>query len=376
MVKGKIGYMPLEQAVGGDIDRRADVFAVGVMLFEAVSGRRLWKGCNDLAITRALIEGEIPTLESVKPDVSMELARICNKAMAPKPEDRYQTAHEFQNALEAFAEKSGMRVANRDIGKLLTELFEDKRNAMRSLIETQLASLAGGSPDSRAIAFIDPTSSGTPSHLSRTGTKDSYRSVPASSVPMHDSRADSSRGGMEFTQRSLALAPKNGKKQRSKGPWFAFLGIVAVGGAAIWFTRAPGSHAAEKQSAAASSASPSAVAEAPPAPAPAATVMLTISVSPPNAALVLDGKPLAANPFVGSFAKDATVHRLELRADGYEDRAADLRFDQDAKLEFALTRQAAKPATNAARVAPVAADPAPVVRRPKRQIDTSDPWSK
>src|ERR1700761_3781049 len=76
VLKGKVAYMAPEQARGERVDRRADIFSVGVLLWEAVTGRRLWKGVPDITILQRLLNGDIPTPKSVKPDVDDKLEAI------------------------------------------------------------------------------------------------------------------------------------------------------------------------------------------------------------------------------------------------------------------------------------------------------------
>jgi serine/threonine-protein kinase len=80
-LKGKIGYMPPEQASAERVDRRADVFAMGVMVWEAAVGRRLWKGLNEVSIMHELVMGKIPTAREVDPRVPSELDKICRRAL-------------------------------------------------------------------------------------------------------------------------------------------------------------------------------------------------------------------------------------------------------------------------------------------------------
>src|SRR5262249_7972394 len=100
MIKGKISYMPPEQAHGERVDRTADLFAVGVMLWEAVAGQRLWRGLSDVAILHKLTIGEIPAIRDVKENAPEALDRICRRALAVQPEDRYQSAAEMQADLD------------------------------------------------------------------------------------------------------------------------------------------------------------------------------------------------------------------------------------------------------------------------------------
>jgi serine/threonine-protein kinase len=75
VVKGKIRYMAPEQITGEKVDRRADLFAVGVMLWEAAARERMWPGDSDAVIMHRIVNGEIPAPSTVNPEVAPELAR-------------------------------------------------------------------------------------------------------------------------------------------------------------------------------------------------------------------------------------------------------------------------------------------------------------
>ena len=67
VVKGKVRYMPVEQIDGSGVDRRADVFATGVMLWEALTGTRMWQGLTDVQIMRRILDGCIPAPSDAVP---------------------------------------------------------------------------------------------------------------------------------------------------------------------------------------------------------------------------------------------------------------------------------------------------------------------
>jgi serine/threonine-protein kinase len=101
-LKGKIEYMSPEQASSEDVDRRADVFALGVVLWEAVTGRHLFRRDTELATMRAIVDEPIPPPSDVMP-VAPQLEGIIMRALAKKREDRFQTAQEMAMALERYA---------------------------------------------------------------------------------------------------------------------------------------------------------------------------------------------------------------------------------------------------------------------------------
>ena len=139
VVKGKATYMAPEQAMREPIDRRADVFAVGVMLWQALTGARLWGELSDFEIFLRLKTGAIPTPSSAgaRGDVPSALEAICMRALAPKRDDRYATAGEMQAAIDDYLESSGHRVGTRQLAQRMNELFADDRAAVRADIERE-----------------------------------------------------------------------------------------------------------------------------------------------------------------------------------------------------------------------------------------------
>src|SRR5262245_4071589 len=105
-LKGKASYMSPEQCTGGAVDRRSDVFALGIVLYELITTRRLFKAENDFLTMSAIVSGKIPPPRGHRPDLPKDLDAIIMKALAVNPDERYQTADQMRAALEAFADKA------------------------------------------------------------------------------------------------------------------------------------------------------------------------------------------------------------------------------------------------------------------------------
>ncbi len=125
-LKGKAPYMSPEQASGQLIDWRSDIFAVGVILFELTTGRRLFKGASEYETLKMICDKEYPLPSQVKPDYPPELERIVMRALAKKREDRYQSAREMQADLESFAREERIAVSQVSLTKWMESLFADK----------------------------------------------------------------------------------------------------------------------------------------------------------------------------------------------------------------------------------------------------------
>ena len=139
VVKGKTGYMAPEAFTdSGHVDRRADIYSVGVLLWETLVGRRMWKHLGSTDRLQRAIEGQIEPLRQLVPEVPQTLEQICMKALQLRPQDRFATAAELQAELEAYLERHPPRVADREIGAALNEAFADDRKQITSVIEHQL----------------------------------------------------------------------------------------------------------------------------------------------------------------------------------------------------------------------------------------------
>ncbi|MEO8702692.1 MAG: serine/threonine-protein kinase [Kofleriaceae bacterium] len=100
-IKGKQQYMAPEQVLGEPLDRRCDVFALGIVLFELVTHQRLFKRASDYLTAKAILEEPIPRADAVDPAVPAALAGVIAKALARDKADRYATARELGTALAA-----------------------------------------------------------------------------------------------------------------------------------------------------------------------------------------------------------------------------------------------------------------------------------
>lgn len=109
VVKGKFGYMSPEQIEGNPVDRRSDVFSLGIVLFESLSGRRLFQAHSVEEVALQILSRPIPKLSDVVPDMPPMLVDICAKALTRKLNDRFASAKALADALEVFLKKSPKR---------------------------------------------------------------------------------------------------------------------------------------------------------------------------------------------------------------------------------------------------------------------------
>jgi serine/threonine protein kinase len=147
VIKGKLTYMAPEQALGDPVDGRADIYSVGVMLWEALTGRRRFPAdLSDVAMFTRAATGEVPEAPSAASlGLPEEIDGILRRALAPKREERFQTAGELHAELEAVLRKAGP-ASLRDLGTMLATAFGRERQKIGQVIEEQFRLMDSGRP--------------------------------------------------------------------------------------------------------------------------------------------------------------------------------------------------------------------------------------
>lgn len=338
VVKGKIAYMAPEQLEGALLDRRSDLFAVGVMLWESIARQRMWGARSDAEIVRCLVLDDVPQIRQVVPDVDIELARICDKALAVNPDERYLSAEQFQADLEAYLSSRGLVVRQQEIAEVITRICSDLRDNSAERLKAELAKFAAGAPgwEEALTAFEE----------------------------LHTPVPESGERGNKWWLLALAM----------------LLGFGMVAAVYSWMGE-PHQPAAEPP-ARAEPAPPVAAAplvQQPPEPPPAqpAHVTLRVNVTPPEAAVSLDGQRLAGSPPTLSLPKDDRKHELRAEAEGFEVQTLEVLLTEDVELKLELQALAAPPPSKPAPPAagkrrPPRAPPARTAAPPAREEPASE----
>ena len=122
-VKGKVSYMSPEQCEGAALDRRADVFALSIVLYELTTGHKLFGGENDLAIMRRIIDEDVRPPSTIVPDYPPALEAIVMRGLARSRDARHASTLELQTDLEQFCRSSGHVVSAPSLARTMIELF-------------------------------------------------------------------------------------------------------------------------------------------------------------------------------------------------------------------------------------------------------------
>jgi serine/threonine protein kinase len=120
---GKAPYMSPELCMGKPVDRRSDVFALGIVLYELVTARRLFKGDNDYHTMSMIVEGTVPPPSTLRPELPPGLDEIIMRALAKAPAARFQSAYDLRSALESLAIEHELRTTAKAVADYLASVF-------------------------------------------------------------------------------------------------------------------------------------------------------------------------------------------------------------------------------------------------------------
>jgi len=126
-IKGKYGYMSPEQCKGKSLDRRSDIFALGIVLYELTTLRRAFRGNDDFETMKRIVAGDIMLPSHAVPGFPRELEAIILTAMANDPAARFQTASELIEALDTFAVRAKLTGSNTAMSRFMVQLFGTKK---------------------------------------------------------------------------------------------------------------------------------------------------------------------------------------------------------------------------------------------------------
>jgi serine/threonine protein kinase len=345
VVKGKVAYMAPEQATGAPLDRRVDIFAIGLVLWEALAGKRLYEG-EALAIMHRLVNEPIPRVSSIIPSIDPELDAIVARALEKDPRDRYQTAEEMREALDAYIRSTGKPIKKVEIGRIVSGTFQDLRESIHQQVQTHMANLGTAPSLVRLKTFGLETADGPLPEIGQLGT------------PSHVEMRLRALGHPSRSEVQAAAAPVT-PRRRGLALWamVAALGLVV----AAWLTL---------RSRANVGAAPAQViaTAAPTPPESHEGAWLSLASDPPGAAVSWNGRALGHTPLRAELA--AGPQTIVLSKEGYEDEALVIDLAPSASAAEPLTRAVtlrASPRPSAeddARARAAAAARAKLPRRP------------
>ncbi len=141
VLKGKVAYMSPEQAAAGHIDCRADIFPMGIVLWEMLTGKRLMVGDSAAQTLHRLMNMEIPRVSSVMPEVDPMLDEIVARSLQKDPGLRFQSAAEMRDALEAYIGSTGMAARQDDVSRLMLRLFGKIKEEVQRQVQKHMSTI-------------------------------------------------------------------------------------------------------------------------------------------------------------------------------------------------------------------------------------------
>ncbi len=356
--KGNIAYMAPEQAKSVvNIDGRADVFAVGLVLWELLAGKRMWEGTSEADILARLADDKpLPSLRSVVPDIPEEIDAICVKALAKVRDDRFDSAVELREAIEKATKTLGLEMTTSGVAAFVAPLFKDEREKTRTMVSEALASPADSAHALPSFRPPAPDSSG----LLPAVESDPQLSVDALPVAAQPVRVEVIE--IEKPSRDLRFQLLVG------GAVLIAFAAVAVVSLTQKDTKVNDDLAGvpRRGRPPAELVVPEPVVSAVVEPE---EITIEISVTPPTAQLTVDGVKAPTSLFRRKVVRGKYIHEVHAEALGYEPRSVKLVFDRERAFEIALTP---KPQA-IVHARPPTTPPAPVEPKPDPEVAPPSP---
>lgn len=307
-VKGKLSYMAPEQVTTKDIDRRADVFALGCVLYEASCGQRPFHGNDALSTLYQLLEEEVIPPSQRKAGYPAGLERIVLKALERDPDARYQTTEEMGRALQGWLASERAMISDSTIGELVKKALGERIEARGRAVEETLAELD--------------------------------RPAPTRSMPPE--AAETLSGSAANTQPQAEV-----QHSSRRGLWLALAALAASSGVALVFLKPAPKVVSTPPLTTPITAAPTPEATPKPVVAPAKlNAVITLSADPPGVSLQIDDGPPLPNPYTLNVAADGSKHVVRASFEGYAPRTQEIVYDGDKQVSIVLSERTSRVASN------------------------------
>ncbi len=388
-VKGKAAYMSPEQATGGRIDRRSDIFALGICLYEATTGVRPFAGENQLATLRSVASCTFAPPSAAVPGYPKDLEAIVMRAMSADPMRRFPTAERMQHALEEWLARSGPVVTRTQVGTLVSErigfVVDERRTRIRDA-----AQVSGGRAEMPSV----PDHGLPPDPPSSAGSQPSAQAVSQVAISSSfaaqgvASRTPPPHVGTPVSQAAVPRPPPGTASTVLLGVGIGLGAFVLIGGlgAASWLllrdsgrgatasvASAPTVPAAAAVASTTPGTQPAAPDEPPAAKAdpPATAPLLELVLSPVSATVHLDGKLLPAGTAHIDKPTGSAKVTLRVRAPGHAEKTVIV--DGATTDPLTVTLEPEKPKEPETAPAPAPAAPAPARATPPAEPKATEP---
>jgi eukaryotic-like serine/threonine-protein kinase len=308
ILKGKFPYMSPEQAIGEEIDARSDIFALGIILWEQLTGKRLFKAENDMATQRLVINCQVPLPSSVEKSSPVDLDPIVMKALAKNPADRYPDAASMRMALEDFALSHGIAASNAHLAAFMKNLYQE-----------------------RIAREADPRALEEDSGLTDLDAGGLRLNAQQQGNTVADRGSSASRSALG----TFAGAPPKGSPAYGAVVAIGVCAIIGIAVAAFW----PKKPEVTVLPPPVTTVRPAVVKPPPDEPPP--PLKLHIASEPSNASLELGGLPVGTTPHDASIERAKLPLAVKVSADGYEPQQLMVTTESSSTLTVTLKRKPA-----------------------------------
>ncbi len=368
--KGKFEYASPEQCKGVTLDRRSDVFALGAVLWELTTGRRIFKRGSNLEMLKAICEQPIPPPRSVDPAYPEALSRVVMRALSRSRRRRYQTALEMRQDLLAVArELSPSLTPEDDLAALMRRLFADRmQEKADTLRRVQQGTTVARLPDNDADLEVElpivvtveydslPPTEGEETASGTESATDSDYEIPVAPRMPSDPELMSMSGVSASGTDAIALESPHTPRAR-KVPLAAAVGVAlfAVVAVVVGVTLSRPRGAASDPVAMSNSVAvappppvdppppepPASTSAEPPAEPPPKTVVVHVDTTPRKAQVFVAGVRRGVTPLDLDLGASSTPVKIELRHAGYTTLIESVVPDANQKLKLNLVRAGA-----------------------------------
>jgi serine/threonine-protein kinase len=331
-IKGKLGYAAPEQCLCAATDARTDLYAVGVMLWEAIAGRRRSIGGTEASTYQARIQGTEQRLEQICPKAPRELVSICNTALARQPEQRFQSALAFRQALENYLRTTRSDASSEQLAEIMRKYFRNDIIEMRRRIEEHMGNSHQLTSHTTGLTKQPQNSAGSTASFSAGANV-----VGANEHSLTGTNANPPP--LVWYKRPLVLAA-------------ASLGILGLIGLFLGLVTAPTSAGKSPSATVVVPALASTLGSIPedttktthrePRPTqPSGQISVAFAATPNLATLTLDGRRIS-NPYHAVHGLDSISHHLAISLAGYQSVEQEITFDQDVNVRVTLSPKSGK----------------------------------
>lgn len=301
VLKGKYAYMSPEQAEGLALDRRSDVFALGIVLYELITRTRLFKRHNDLATLKAVTDCQVPRPTQFNPSIDPELEGIVLRALARDRGQRTPTAGHLARELEAYLSAHGLPGSTAHLRQFMREIYAERLAAEKALGHPSVVDAApvqppDGPPVPARRSSPAPARASSPPPVSPLVSRSKRPSVELAPMPIHVNRLmppplSPAVASGEVSDLSMVSRKARSWKALLVAGTLLFLALVGIGSALLLSPKTQGRAGR--------------------------LARLELTSDPPGAAVFIDGRATGRTTPAEVGLEPGQPHELRLELDGY-----------------------------------------------------------